>query len=207
MPMTLSKGLTAVILLLFPMMASAQISLPSDVAAWTPAAGDRVLVDTEDSIVHLVHENGQFISLNGLTGQHRNVYAVGRYYYAATPTKNWIVTSVEEKGPSVTFGAGRFLRLFEVNNDGSTERTAYGMHSHRSFDMMLNDKIQKTGFDKAGKGYRSLGCVLLSEKDLTIVVDTLAANGGTLSVQTAPGLTPPPVEVVDANTPPSWLPW
>lgn len=191
------------LLCLLPLTTLAQVSTGDAKAAWQPKAGDRVMVDTDQSIVYLVHEDGTWLGLDGLTGQHRNVSYIGRYYFAATPTGTFMVKSVEEKGRSTTFGEGRFLRLFE-QKEGGDERTAYGFHSHRQFQQMLDDKAAKNAWDTTGKGHRSYGCILLSEEDLTLVVATLEANDGLLAIETAPGLTPPPMATAER---PSWFGW
>ncbi len=174
-------------------------------ASWEAQAGDRVLVDTENSLIYLLHENGEFITLNGLTGQHRNVCYIGRCYFAATPTGAWTVKEVEKKGRSTTFGDGRFLRLYQADGDGGDDgygKTAYGFHSHAQFAAMLKDKLEKKGYDKEGKGWRSYGCILLSEEDLSLVVASFDANGGSLAIESGPGVTPPALAV---NEVPTWL--
>lgn len=169
------------------------------------------MVDTDTSTIYLVHADGEFLALDGLTGQHRNVCYIGRCYYAATPEGTWTVKEVEKKGRSTTFGEGRFLRLYRADGDGGEDgrgRTAYGLHSHLQFGIMLEDKQQKKGYDKAGTGWRSYGCILLSEADLSLVVAMFDANGGSLTIETGPGLVPPtPVSALSEA--PSWLglPW
>jgi hypothetical protein len=187
--------------------ASAEEDGGASAPAWVAQAGDRVLVDTDTSIVYLVHEDGTSLALDGLTGQHRNICYIGRCYFAATPAGEWIVKQVEKKGRSTTFGEGRFLRLYQADGTGGDDgrgRTAYGIHSHLQFAQMLEDKTEKKGFDKAGTGWRSYGCILLSEDDLSLVTASIDANGGSIAVSTGPGLVPPePVATVD--TVPSWL--
>ncbi len=192
-------------LLLIPFAGKAAIATDDEKAEWTAQIGDHVMVDTDASIIYLVHADGTSLALDGLTGQHRNVYYLGRYYFAATPEAHWQVTSVEKKGRSTTFGEGRFLRLFEVKDD-TTERTAYGFHSHLQFQQMLDDKHEKNAYDLTGTGHRSYGCILLSEDDLSLVVAALDANGGTLDIASGPGLAPPVVEK-DISVLPSWLGW
>ncbi len=187
--------------------ASAEEGGGASASGWVAKAGDRVIVDTDASLVYLVHEDGEYITLNGLTGQHRNVCYIGRCYFAATPTDEWVIKAVEKKGRSTTFGNGRFLRLYKADGEGGDDgrgRTAYGLHSHAQFAQMLEDKIEKKGFDKEGKGWRSYGCVLLSEDDLSLVTASIDANGGSIAVSTGPGLVPPePTSIVE--TAPSWL--
>lgn len=211
---TLSKLLPAIFLgiglALTPLSALAKDVAVSE-PVWEARAGDRLVVDTDTSIVYLVHEDGESVALDALTGQHRNVCYIGRCYYAATPEGTWTVTSVEKKGRSTTFGEGRFLRLYQADGEGGDDgrgRTAYGIHSHLQFDIMMSDKKEKKGYDKTGNGWRSYGCILLSESDLSLVVAILDANGGTMTVETGPGLVPPPVQPALSEVP-SWLglPW
>lgn len=187
--------------------ASAQEDGGAVAPRWEAQAGDRVIVDTDASLIYLVHENGESIVLDGLTGQHRNVCYIGRCYFAETPAGEWVIKSVEKKSRSTTFGEGRFLRLYQADGDGGDDgrgRTAYGIHSHLQFDIMLQDKLEKKGYDKEGKGWRSYGCILLSEDDLSLVVASIDANGGSITVSTGPNLVPPMPEP-SVETVPSWL--
>ncbi len=187
--------------------ASAQEDGGAVAPRWEAQAGDRVIVDTDASLIYLVHENGESIVLDGLTGQHRNVCYIGRCYFAETPAGEWVIKSVEKKSRSTTFGEGRFLRLYQADGDGGDDgrgRTAYGIHSHLQFDIMLQDKLEKKGYDKEGKGWRSYGCILLSEDDLSLVVASIDANGGSITVSTGPNLVPPTPEAT-VETVPSWL--
>ncbi len=199
----LSIGL---LFLLIPFTGKAAIATEDEKSEWTAQVGDHVMVDTDASIIYLVHTDGTSLALDGLTGQRRNVYYLGLYYFAGTPEAEWQVTSVEKKGRSTTFGEGRFLRLFKVKGD-DTERTAYGFHSHRQFQQMLDDKHEKNAYDTEGMGHRSYGCILLSEDDLSLVVAALDVNGGSLTIHSGPGLAPPPVEEVSGSIVPSWLGW
>lgn len=138
---------------------------------WIPRTNDRFVVDVQENIGYLVHENGDVFSFPVVTGQRRTVHYIGLTYFAATPERQWTVRTHENKGKSVTFGpSGRFLRLFL--DDG--ERTAYGIHGHMSAEEMLSEE----------KRYRSMGCIIVSEPILDIVARTLDANGGTLRVIT-----------------------
>jgi hypothetical protein len=90
-------------------------------------------------------------------------------------------------GDSVTFGDGRFGRLTwpgHIDPRRGDEDTAYGFHSHRSFVHMLQDKAERTAWDRTGSGHRSMGCILVSETDLTLIQQTWEANGGILLVST-----------------------
>ncbi len=158
--------------------------------AWVPMAGDRVVVDTQANVGYIMRENGDYTEFPVLTGQQRYVYYIGRGYYAATPEKTWTVREVEVKGRSMTFGeTGTFLRLYD---DG--EETAYGIHSHLTFQKMLDE----------GDRYRSMGCVLVSEDILKLIVKTFETNGNALDVATVNGIVLPEPEPDIAQTP-SWL--
>lgn len=167
---------------------SASPEIPLD--AWVPTTGDRLIVDTKENVGYLVRENGDYARFDVLTGQRRYVRYIGRTYFAATPEKLWTVKSVEVKGRSMTFGeTGTFLRLY----DGD-ERTAYGIHSHLTFQKMLDE----------GDRYRSMGCVLVSESVLRLLVKTTELNGGTLDVATKHGVDVEQAAPTIAEKP-SWL--
>lgn len=138
---------------------------------WVPAAGDELLIDTKDNIGFLMHKDGAFISFPVVTGQRRNVWYIGRYYYGATPAWDWEIGGMDTKGDRVTFGpTGRFLRLFKEGD----ERTAYGIHGHRDAEEMLAEEER----------FRSMGCVIVSESILDILEQTYAAGGSRLAVKT-----------------------
>lgn len=175
---------------------------------WTPIPGDRVVVDVSQSIVYLVHTNGEFLALDGLTGQNRVVRYDGITYNASTPEREWEVRSdgLHKKGRSVTFGEGRFFRLSwpgHIDPRTGNETTAYGIHSHRTFEKMLKDKNEMTAWDRQGNGQRSMGCVLVSESDLDLVQQTWETNGKFLSVTTKK--TVDPLAFENTNSLPSWL--
>lgn len=160
------------------------------VDAWIPVAGDRVIVDTEKNVGYVVRENGDYTTFPVLTGQRRVVRYIGRTYNAATPEKAWTVKSVDVKGRSMTFGeTGTFMRLYD--EDG---HTAYGIHSHLTFKKMLAE----------GDRYRSMGCVLVNEDILKMLVKTYELNGSTLDVATAFGVELPE-RTQDVATKPAWL--
>lgn len=162
--------------------------VPAD--AWVPLAGDRIIVDTRDNVGYIARENGDYTSFPVLTGQKRVVRYIGRVYNAATPNQQWTVKSVEVKGRSMTFGeTGTFMRLYD---DG--EKTPYGIHSHLTFQKMLDE----------GDRYRSMGCVLVDEDILSMLVKTYELNGSTLDVVTAFGVTLPESKP-DVATKPAWL--
>lgn len=163
---------------------------PNAPEQWVPAAGDRVMVDTLENVGYLVREDGAYTTFPVLTGQKRVVHYIGRTYNAATPNKEWTAQSVDVKGRSMTFGeTGTFVRLYD---DG--EKTPYGIHSHLTFQKMLDE----------GNRYRSMGCVLVSEDVLKLIVKTFELNGGGLAVTTAQGVTLPEPKQ-DIATKPSWL--
>lgn len=160
------------------------------VDAWIPVAGDRVIVDTEKNVGYVVRENGDYTTFPVLTGQRRVVRYIGRTYNAATPEKAWTVKSVDVKGRSMTFGeTGTFMRLYDENG-----QTAYGIHSHLTFKKMLSE----------GDRYRSMGCVLVDEDILKMLVKTYELNGSTLDVATAFGVELPE-RTQDVATKPAWL--
>ena len=158
---------------------------------WVPEAGDRVIVDTVLNEGYLVRENGDYTSFPVLTGQRRVVRYIGRTYNAATPNKHWTAKSVDVKGRSMTFGeTGTFVRLYD--DDG--EQTAYGIHSHLTFQKMLDE----------GDRYRSMGCILVSEDVLKLVTKTFELNGGSLDVTTTDRVQLPERKH-DLATKPAWL--
>jgi hypothetical protein len=160
------------------------------VDAWIPVAGDRVIVDTEKNVGYVVREDGDYTTFPVLTGQRRVVRYIGRTYNAATPEHVWTVQSVDVKGRSMTFGeTGTFMRLYD--EDG---QTPYGIHSHLTFKKMLAE----------GDRYRSMGCVLVDEDILKMLVKTYELNGNTLDVATAFGVTLPEPKP-DVATKPAWL--
>ncbi len=192
--------------------AASALDTPTMSVEWQPEAGDTVLVDTSRSIVYLVHADGEYYAMDALTGQRRVVAYDGIVYNARTPERDWELRTFEKKGRSITFGEGRFGRLYWPGHEDprrGDEGTAYGFHSHLSFAKMLQDKMEKTGWDREGTGHRSMGCILLSEENLTLVQRTWEANGGVLQVRTREsveelmaGMRP-----ADGEDAPSWLGW
>ncbi|HRH93744.1 MAG TPA: hypothetical protein PKV72_04420 [Candidatus Peribacteria bacterium] len=209
----LRAGLPVLLLCWLLPAAMAMDDIPQSDALWAAQPGDMVVVDTSVSIVYLVHPDGQYMAMNGLTGQRRVVAYDGLVYNAATPTREWELRGVEKKGRSVTFGNGRFGRLYWPGHDDprrGDEGTAYGIHSHLSFAKMLQDKAERTAWDRDGTGHRSMGCVLVSEEDLTRIEESLAANGGVMRVSTRDSVDPvalgtPQVAAADETVMPSWL--
>lgn len=143
---------------------------------WVPAARDQMIVDTKNNVGYLVHESGESLSFPVATGQKRTVRYIGRVYNAKTPDRQWIAKTQEVKGDHVTFGPrGIFLRLFM---DGGDTETAYGIHGHRDSAVML------AGDDR----YRSMGCILVSEEMLTVILQELELSGGFFPVTTTNGI-------------------
>lgn len=162
------------------------------VSQWVPEAGDRVMVDTMENMGYIVRDDGSFTSFPVLSGQRRVVWYIGRRYNAATPEKSWNIYSVDVKGRSMTFGeTGTFMRLY--NGD---EQTPYGIHSHLTFRKMLAE----------GDRYRSMGCVLVDEDVLKLLVKTFELNGNKLAVETKFGdLDLPALAKSSLDEKPSWL--
>lgn len=147
-------------------------------ADWQPQRGDSFVADTENNIGYLVHRNGEFATFSIATGQRRVVRYIGRTYNASTPNASWRVLSNEVKGDRITFGKqGRFLRLSKLDGN-EPERTPYGIHSHAYIQKMLSDELR----------YKSMGCVLVSEDVLDVVIDTYNLNDQSLDVFTVSGL-------------------
>lgn len=168
---------------------TAASSVPTVVepTSWVPAMGDTFVVDTAENVGYIVREDKSlYTSFSVVTGQKRNVYYIGRYYYAKTPDKVWEVKTKHQKAKSVTFGDGRFLRLYD---DG--ERTAYGIHGHRYAMEMLAEEPQSR--------YRSMGCVIVSDVMLDILEEIYHVNGEYLLVTTVDGFVDPFIEGTENN--------
>lgn len=173
------------------LLASAPAGGHVDPESWVPLTGDRVIVDTRDNVGYIVREDGNYTSFPVLTGQRRVVRYIGRTYNAATPTGLWTVESMDIKGRSMTFGeTGTFLRLYDEG-----ERTAYGIHGHLTFQKMLAE----------GDRYRSMGCVLVDEAILKLLVETYILNGNHLDVATVQGVTIPAEPAKTIADVPTWL--
>jgi hypothetical protein len=143
-------------------------------AEWEPQVGDQILFDTKDNWGYIIHDDGLYIRFPVVTGQRRNVWYIGRYYHAATPTWDWKIQSTHIKGDRVTFGpTGRFLRMYKDGEDG----TAYGIHGHRDATQMLAD----------GDRFRSMGCIIVSEDILSTMERTYLLNEESLSVKSVYG--------------------
>ncbi len=167
-------GISLALSLFLSAPASADLTQHTSHAIWQPAIGDHIVVDTNNNMGYLYHNNGNYLSFRVATGQKRNVYYIGRYYNAKTPDRKWEMKTRHVKGDRVTFGpTGRFLRLY---NEGS--HTAYGIHGHRDANVMLEDNMR----------FRSMGCIIVSENILNIIENTFEINEGNVSVETVNGL-------------------
>ena len=151
--------------------------LTNNLKEWTPMAGDTFEVNVETNMGRLVHENGESVEFEVVTGVRRVVSYIGLRYYAATPAQNWIVRSTEIKRDRWTFGkTGRFIRLFKVAADGTEESTSYGIHPFLNEDSMF----------KVPGRYGSMGCIILRESLEDLIEKTIETNGGSMSVRTFP---------------------
>jgi hypothetical protein len=144
------------------LLAPAPAALQVSVEEWEPRIGDRMVVDTLANEGYLIHTDGAYIRFPVITGQRRFVYYIGRGYNAATPNWDWEAKSKDIKGDRITFGpTGRFVRLYE---DG--EETAYGIHEHRSEEVMFARDIR----------YQSMGCIIVRTAMMDIVERTFDVN-------------------------------
>lgn len=142
---------------------------------WQPVLGDSFVVDVSTNMGYLIHENGDYFEFQVATGVKRYVYYIGRYYYAATPIREWEIKEINVKGDRVTFGSrGRFLRLFH-----NGQPTPYGIHSFLYEDRMF-----------AGDRYGSMGCIISKDSILDIIEETYHINGDYLKVTTVEGFDP-----------------
>ena len=92
---------------------------------WIPRAGDRFEVDIGSNLGRLIHEDGEAVEFEVVTGVRRVVRYAGRRYLATTPVANWVVRETVIKGDRWTFGkTGRFVRMYK----NGTEYTPYGIH-------------------------------------------------------------------------------
>lgn len=142
---------------------------------WQPEAGDRFIVDTRENMGYLVHESGNYTVTRVGSGKRQVVRYIGRVYDATTPESYWEVKSSHIQGDRITFGeTGRFLRLYM----GGDTYTAYGIHPTANInDILASD-------DR----FKSMGCVLVSEEVMDILMETYALNGNSLQVITRQGV-------------------
>lgn len=142
---------------------------------WQPRAGDRFIVDTRENVGYIVHESGEYTTMKVGSGKQQVVRYIGRVYDATTPERFWVVKSSHIQGDRITFGkTGRFLRLYA---DGDTY-TSYGIHPTANIDEILASDDR----------YRSMGCVLVSEAVMDILMETYELNGERLDVVTRYGI-------------------
>ena len=165
---------------------SAPLSLVTSLSleSWTPEVGDVLIVDTKDNIGYLVHTDGVFLSFLASTGQRKVVRYLGRTYNAMTPEKAWVAKSFHIQSDRITFGAadpntypeldGAFLRLYV---DG-TQYTHYGIHP---------TKYSKSIFAETDR-YESMGCIIVSDEMMEVILETWRLNGKELTVVTKYGL-------------------
>lgn len=141
------------------------------VTFWIPRAGDRFEVDIESNIGRLIHEDGEAVEFEVVTGVRRVVRYAGRRYLAITPVANWVVRETVIKGDRWTFGkTGRFIRMYK---NGVTY-TPYGIHPFGREDAM---------FRVSGR-YGSMGCIILREAMIDVIQETIRVNGGEMNVRT-----------------------
>jgi len=145
---------------------------------WWQTVDDRMIVDVRNNMGYLVKRTGQYTSFKVVTGRRSVVRYIGRTYVASTPLKEWVARPAEIKDDLTTFGPrGIFYRLF---SDGGDERTAYGIHSHRSAEEML----------ARNERFASMGCVIVAENIVDVIGKTIYMNGGGLQVVTVNGFAP-----------------
>lgn len=156
---------------------------------WIPQGGDRVAFDTKENRGYLIHEHGEYMTFPIVTGQHRYVHYIGRFYHAKTPTWNWIAKKIDLKKDRMTYGpSGRFLRLFR-NGD---IRTSYGIHEHGEEASLFDEN--------PAQRFRSMGCIIVQEDMMDIIVDTFEKNSSELPVITRYGFEGIEKIIQEANT-------
>ena len=154
------------------------------VHAWVPEVGDSFYVDTKANMGYLMHADGVYTDFPVVTGKKAFVHYIGRSYRAETPSKNWVAKSLHFKGDRITFGAanpkeykdidGAFLRLYI---DG-VENSPYGIHPNRNSARMFAETNR----------YESMGCVIVSDAMMRVILETWRLNGEQLVVVTRHGL-------------------
>jgi len=150
-------------------------------ALWEPERGDTLIINTEANLGYLVHPDGTLIAFRVATGQRRTVRYIGLTYNATTPVGSWVAKSLHTKGDRITYGPrGLFLRFYK----NGEEFTHYGIHAHRDSEEML-------GRDTADR-FASMGCIIVSERILDLLLKTHELSGKTLRVETILGFPSPP---------------
>lgn len=141
---------------------------------WHAQAGDRFIADTQENVGYLVHEDGSYTSMVIGSGRRETVHYIGKTYDATTPPAQWEVQDINIQNNRAIFGkTGRFLRLFQQD-----EYTNYGIHSVGNIDDIL----------ASDNRYMSMGCVLVNDAILDILIATYHLNGDSLDVVTTYGL-------------------
>ncbi len=140
--------------------------------SWMPKKGDYITVDLENSQGYIFREDqSDYFSFPVVTGQKRNVYYIGKYYYAATPAKEWYIRSKNIQSDRITYAqSGEFLRLYHQG-----ERTHYGFHGHRDAEVMMTDDLGR---------FRSMGCVIVRDDILDLLEEEYLVNDQNLKVVT-----------------------
>lgn len=147
--------------------------ITSDASAWRAHAGDRIVIDTKETIGYIIHPDGMTLEFPVATGQRRGVCYIGRCYNATTPERVWQIREKNIKGDRITFGpSGRFLRLFY--KDASTP---YGFHEYGYEERMFDDSPR----------FKSMGCIIVRSGIMDILDQTFAVNEGAVDVVTAYG--------------------
>lgn len=150
---------------------SPSLYVSGQVELWIPRSGDRFEVDIGSNLGRLIHEDGEAVEFEVVTGVQRVVQYAGRRYLATTPVANWVVRETVIKGDRWTFGkTGRFIRMYK----NGTEYTPYGIHPFGNEDRM---------FRVPGR-YGSMGCIILREAMVNIIQETIRVNGGEMKVRT-----------------------
>lgn len=138
---------------------------------WIPRAGDRFEVDIGSNLGRLIHEDGEAVEFEVVTGMRRVARYAGKRYMATTPVANWVVRETVIKGDRWTFGkTGRFIRMYK----NGVSHTPYGIHPFGREDAM---------FRVPGR-YGSLGCIILREAMVDVIQETIRVNGGEMKVRT-----------------------
>jgi len=142
-----------------------------DIEEFQPSEGDYLTVYIPTGTAYLANDTTKiYAQFPILSGQPKNVYYIGRYYFAATPEQEWEIKSMDTKKDHVTFGkTGRFFRLYE-GDDG----TPYGIHGYKYAQKLI----------EAGKIYASMGCVIVPENVLDIIDASYKADNKDMKVIT-----------------------
>ena len=140
---------------------------------WIPQSGDRLLINVEGNVGTIVHTSGDRLTFPVISGQRRTLHYLGRRYFGATPQKEWVVKALDIQGDRVTYGrSGRFLRLYDQGT-----RTHYGIHGHRDEEVMFGRPDR----------FQSMGCVIVREEVMDLLIKAFAVNEGEIAVVTHGG--------------------